>query len=107
MDASSAAGRQAAAAARALLEQAGVAPSELLRCDDHEGSALAGMFKLRVPLEDAVGPWGMVLQPLRVERTVYFGFVAFGVRHPPEESQRWSVYERAHHRLNEDADVST
>lgn len=104
MDATSAAGRQAAAAARVLLERAGIAPSKLLRCDDHEGSALAGMFKLRVPLEDPVGPWGIVLQPFRVERSIYFGFVAFGLRHPPYQSQRWTVYERAHHRLSEDAD---
>lgn len=91
--------RAVARSARARLESHGIPANRLLLCDDHEGSALAGMFKIRIPLDDPVGTWGIVLRPFRGKNELYFAFVAFGVRHPPADSSRWTVYQRAHNRL--------
>ncbi len=58
------------------------------------------MFKLRVPVGDPAGRWGMVLEPVRLPAgRIGFAYVAFGARHLPAGSSAWSVYERAHYRL--------
>jgi hypothetical protein len=101
LDAASEAGGQAATEARATLEGEGAKPEELMRCGAEHGTDLAGCVKLYVPSRRPPGQWGMVFEGRRDdERGVFLSFIAFGVRHPPEDSPRWTVYERAHHRLH-------
>lgn len=98
----SAAAKTVAGVARVRLETQGVELSSLKPCDDHDGAELHGLFKLYLPLGDPVGRWGLVLEPRKRDAGLFFFTWAFGVRHPPADSPRWSVYERAHYRRVEE-----
>lgn len=101
LDIATEAGKQAAAEARAKLEREGARTEDLMRCGVEQGTDLAGCVKLYVPSRRPPGPWGMVFEGRRDDALgVFLTFIAFGVRHPPSDSPRWTVYERAHHRLH-------
>jgi hypothetical protein len=63
---------------------------------------LPGCRKLYIPLGEegaSAAPFGFVLQAVRTNEGLAWGFLAFGERHPDNPATR-SVYQRAHHRLH-------
>jgi hypothetical protein len=95
--------RVAAERERQRLEEDGLRRTRLQRCveDGTDGTRLAGLVKVYVPITDAPPsqrPFGFVLSPGRDQQGVYLALVAFGERHPRRGTR--SVYERAHKRLH-------
>ena len=95
--------RLAAERERRRLLSDGVALADLRRCEAEaaDGTRLAGLVKVYVPISDAPPserPYAFVLSPARRERTPTLVLVAFGERHPRRGVR--SVYERAHKRLH-------
>lgn len=96
-------GKEVAAMARARLEQDGVAPHELLRCqsEGRDGTRLLGCVKTYLP--QPAGDWGMVFQAGQdAQGRFTLVFLAFGVRHPVRPWQP-SVYRVADRRLNRES----
>lgn len=101
LEVSSTAAEQAAIERRAELERSGASVDELMRCGAEEGTDLTGCVKLYVPRRQPPGEWGMVLEGRQDDELgIFLSFLAFGVRHAASSSLRWTVYERAHHRLH-------
>jgi hypothetical protein len=72
------------------------------RPDPTKKTILPGCRKLYVPLGEegaSAAPFGFVLQAVRTEEGLAWGFLAFGERHPDNPATR-SVYQRAHKRLH-------
>lgn len=93
-----AAARQIGQAARARLERDGITREQLHPCkaEERDGTRLPGCVKTYLPPPD--GRCGMVMQ-LRVDEHGPLLFcLAFGIRHPPRDSRRPSVYQVADHR---------
>jgi hypothetical protein len=90
-------GAEIAKRARADLERNGVAISDLLKCDaeGRDGTRLDGCVKLYLD------QWGLVFTPdVSPTGEPRLLCIALGVRHPPVNSPRWSVYQHADRRLN-------
>jgi hypothetical protein len=96
-----AAGRHAAEQARKDYEQHGIPIAQLRRVAEHghDRTILPDCLKVYVPAPD--GRFGMifVLKFQSDDRPVLM-FLAFGVRHHPQDSQRPTVYQLAHQRLH-------
>lgn len=95
--------RVAAERERPRLERVGLGIDQLLGCEGEgsEGTRLAGLVKVYVPIREAPPserPYAFVLSGGRGQRGPYLALVAFGVRHPRDGSR--SAYERAHKRLH-------
>jgi hypothetical protein len=96
-----AAGRQAADAARREYELSGVPVAQLRRIAEHgrDGTELPDCAKVYLP--PPAGRFGMVFMlRLDADRRPVLAFLAFGVRHHPGGSQRPTVYQLAHQRLH-------
>lgn len=94
------AGRQAAEVARRDYERSGVPVEHLRRVQEHghEGTVLPDCAKVYLP--PPAGRFGMVFRAIRVEDGPRLAFLAFGMRHHPQDSQRPTVYQLAHQRLH-------
>jgi hypothetical protein len=92
--------------ARADFERDGIDPADCELCEDPgpDGTRLPRCLKIYLG-PPAAGPrghdWGMVFVPDRVDGVIEFQCLAFGVRHPPRNSRRWSVYQFADKRLHD------
>ncbi len=95
------AARRVAQTIRARLERDGQ-PINQLRACQAEGpqTSLPGCVKTYVPAP--AGAWGLVFLIARDPRSdaLFLDHLAFGVRHPPANSRRPSVYQIAHDRLH-------
>jgi hypothetical protein len=93
-------GREAAEAARAGYDRAGVPRGELRPCEDgaRDATDLGRCFKVYLP--PPVGRFGMVFLPEVVEKKIVLRYLAFGVRHHPKGSHAETVYQIAHGRLH-------
>jgi hypothetical protein len=92
-------------AARHEIERDGVPFSHLCRCKTgpaDDGTDLTSCAKMRVPWPD--GPFGFVLVGDIINAKPYLVVVATGERHP-KVRYRESVYQIAHHRLHDVADI--
>lgn len=95
--------RQAAEAARRVIEDEGIPQGLLARCEAQatDGTRLEGCLKARVPLgrrASSEAPFGFVFEPVMDPRdSLTLRVLAFGERHPRIGR---SVYERAHKRLH-------
>lgn len=91
---------------RERLERDGVtfASPPLRHCDAEarDGTRLAGCLKLYVPeaADPTASPWGLVFRVARDDHGLFLRALAFGVRHPPENSNKPTVYQLADKRLN-------
>lgn len=95
------AGRMAAQAARQEFESRGAPIGELQACDPEGpgGTQLEHCVKVYVPAP--AGPHGMVFEIVRdANDRLGLAYVAFGLRHPPEQSRQPAVYQVAHRRLH-------
>lgn len=98
--------RAYAQSARKAIE-AGTATLDWKRCraEGADGTRLPGCHKLYVPLGKqgaSAAPYGFVFQlTQKADRSLAWGFLAFGERHPTDGRTR-TVYERAHKRLHGD-----
>jgi hypothetical protein len=95
------AGRQAAEAAHKDYERHGVPIAQLRRVAEHghDRTVLPGCMKVYVPAPD--GRFGMVFMlKFQPDGRPVLMFLAFGVRHHPQGSQRPTVYQLAHQRLH-------
>lgn len=99
-EAATPAARSAAASWRAEVEDDGVDIRRLRPCDPEgrDGTRLSGCVKVYVPAP--AGPWGVVLEVALDAHGAWLDYRAFGLRHPPRESRRLSVYQIAHRRLH-------
>ena len=76
------------------------------RIDDLQQTRQDGPVALpasaKVYLPDANGRWSMIFEFARDPQTGrhYLAYVAFGQRHPPSWSPKWTVYELAYYRLH-------
>lgn len=97
---SSAAGRQAAEAARKEYEARGVARQDLRPCEAEaqDRTELERCFKIYLP--PPAGRFGMVFQPEMADRQILLRYLAFGVRHHPPDSHAETVYQIAHRRIS-------
>lgn len=94
------AGREAAEAARRAYEQNGI-PFEHLRSVEEEGrdgTVLPDCAKVYLP--QPAGRFGMVFRAIKVDDRLHLACLAFGVRHPPKDSRRPTVYQLAHQRIH-------
>lgn len=95
---------EAAASARKILEEKGVALEQLLPCESRgpDGTELAGCAKLYLPMGErspSQQPFAFVLQLAReADGDLVLVFIAFGPRHPGPGVR--NVYERAHRQLH-------
>lgn len=96
----SAAGREAAVAAKEDYERDGVSVEDLLACEEEgsDGTRLADCVKVYLPRP--VGKFGMVFRIERREGKLLLVYAAFGVRHHPRDSNAPTVYEIAYRRLH-------
>ena len=95
------AGHQAAEAARKDYEQRGVPIAQLRRVAEHghDRTILPDCMKVYVPAPD--GRFGMIFMlKFQPDGRPVLMFLAFGVRHHPQGSQRPTVYQLAHQRLH-------
>lgn len=95
------AGRQAAKAAREDYEQHGVPIAQLRRVAEHgrDRTVLPDCMKVYVPAPN--GRFGMIFMlKFQPDGRPVLMFLAFGVRHHPQDSQRPTVYQLAHQRLH-------
>lgn len=98
---STAAGRQAAEAARKDYERSGIPIAQLRRMAEHghDRTVLPNCMKVYVPAPD--GRFGMVFMlKFQPDGRPVLMFLAFGVRHHPRGSRRPTVYQLAHQRLH-------
>lgn len=95
-----AAGAEAARAARRRYTRGGVPLTELHACDaeGRDGARLPESVKVYLP--QPAGPFGMVFQFRKDGDALVLMFLAFGVRHHPRGAHAATVYERAHQRLH-------
>jgi hypothetical protein len=94
------AGRKAAETARSAYEQNGI-PFEYLRSVEEEGrdgTVLPDCAKVYLP--QPAGRFGMVFRAIKVDDRMHLACLAFGVRHPPKDSRRPTVYQLAHQRIH-------
>jgi hypothetical protein len=87
------------------LERDGITSEQLHACkaEERDGTHLPSCVKTYLP--QPAGRCGMVLR-LKVDEHGPFLFcLAFGVRHPPRDSHRPSVYQVAHRRLHQPPDA--
>ncbi len=94
------AGREAAEAARRAYEQSGI-PFEHLRRVEQEGrdgTVLPDCAKVYLP--QPAGQFGMVFRAIKIGGRLHLAYLAFGVRHPPKDSRRPTVYQLAHQRIH-------
>lgn len=94
------AGRDAAEAARRVYERDGI-PFEHLRrieAQGRDGTVLPDCAKVYLP--QPAGRFGMVLRAIEIDGRLRLAYLAFGVRHPPRDSRRPTVYQLAHQRLH-------
>ncbi|HEX5309761.1 MAG TPA: hypothetical protein VFW38_11860 [Solirubrobacteraceae bacterium] len=94
------AGRQAAEVARRDYERGGVPIEHLRRVQEHgrDGTVLPDCAKVYLP--PPTGRFGMIFRAIMVEDGPRLAFLAFGVRHHPQDSRRPTVYQLAHQRLH-------
>jgi hypothetical protein len=94
-----AAGREAAEAARRDFEADGVQRSVLRPCQaqGRDGTELAQCLKVYLP--PPAGHFGMVLKFVMTDARPRLDYLAFGVRHHPPDSNAATVYEIADRRL--------
>lgn len=93
-------GRQAAEAARRDYERGGIPFEHARRIEEHgrDGTVLPNCAKVYLP--QPAGRFGMVFRAINVEGRPHLAYLAFGVRHHPQGSQRPTVYQLAHQRLH-------
>ena len=95
------AGRQAAETAHKGYEQHGVPIAQLRRVAEHghDRTILPDCMKVYLPAPD--GRFGMIfILKFQPDGRPVLMFLAFGVRHHPQGSQRPTVYQLAHQRLH-------
>jgi hypothetical protein len=95
------AGRQAAEQTREDYEHHGVPIAQLHRVAEHghDRTILPNCMKVYVPPPD--GRFGMIFMlKFQPDGRPVLMFLAFGVRHHPQSSQRPTVYQLAHQRLH-------
>ena len=95
------AAREIGEQAVARLQRDGIPKDLIYACnaEGQDGTRLPGCAKTYLPAPD--GRCGMVFALRGDEHGHPFMFcLAFGVRHPPRDSRRPSVYQVAHRRLN-------
>lgn len=82
---------------RAEIELEGQPMADLAPVEQTGAIALPRCAKVYLP-DSAAGRWSMIFQAGRDAQTdrFYFDYIAFGLRHPPGDSPRWSVYELAY-----------
>lgn len=54
----------------------------------------------KVYLPQPVGRFGMVFRAIKIDGRLHLAYLAFGVRHPPKDSRRPTVYQLAHQRIH-------
>lgn len=90
--------------ARAALERDGAPIAQLRPCaaEGQDGTRLPGCMKLYLPepTDANASPWGIVFVLATDDHGAYLAALAFGLRHPPENSNKQTVYQLAHKRLN-------
>ena len=84
----------------ARLQRDGITRQQLFACkaEERDGTRLPGCVKIYLPQPD--GRCGMVFQLRSDEHGPFLFCLAFGIRHPPRDSRRPSVYQVADRRLN-------
>jgi hypothetical protein len=94
-------GRAAAEAARQTYERDGVPVYQLRHVQDEgpDGTILPNCLKVYLPPPD--GRFGMVFKLVIDKTGAWLRYLAFGVRHHPEDSHAPTVYEHAHRRLHD------
>lgn len=95
------AGRQAGEAAHKNYERHGVPIAQLRRVAEHghDRTVLPDCMKVYVPAPD--GRFGMVFMlKFQPDGRPVLMFLAFGMRHHPQGSQRPTLYQLAHQRLH-------
>lgn len=99
------AGRRLAEAAREDYERNGIPRSILAPCDaeGRDGTRLPSCVKTYLP--QPAGRFGIVFEWVIHKLEPRLRYLAFGVRHHPKDSHAPTVYEIAHQRLHEDAEV--
>jgi hypothetical protein len=94
------AGREAAEAARRAYERYGI-PFAHLRSvagRGRDGTVLPDCVKVYLPQPG--GRFGMVFRAIKIDDRLHLAYLAFGVRHPPKDSRRPTVYQLAHQRMH-------
>jgi len=94
------AGREAAEATRRTYERDGIPVEHLRRVEGEgrDGTVLPDCAKVYLPRP--VGRFGMVFRAIKIDGRLHLAYVAFGVRHPPKDSRRPTVYQLAHQRIH-------
>lgn len=94
------AGREVAEAARREYEEHGIPIQRLrrIRAEGNDGTELRDCAKVYLP--PPAGRFGMVFRAIKRDSKPWLAFLAFGVRHHPQGSNRPTVYQLAHQRLH-------